>query len=105
MVASISANHVNTPESYVAAMRVRGIWRIGGKNYLEISKSMHSNNTYPTIYSLYLIGDGVTSLSKVIEFETEGEADNRIFDISGQQLSEKPAEGVYIQGGKKYVAQ
>ena len=28
-----------------------------------------------------------------------------IYDLMGRRLSEKPAKGYYIQGGKKYLAQ
>ncbi len=38
----------------------------------------------------------------VLEYEAEAEQDNTIYDLSGRKLTEKPAKGIYIQGGKKF---
>lgn len=108
VVATISADCVNTPESYAAYMSVRGIWRIDGKHYLEVRKEIY-NVTNVTgyskyIYALYLLGEGTSGARMVLEYEAEAEQDNTIYDLSGRRLSEKPASGYYIQGGKTYLA-
>lgn len=105
VVATISADCVNTPESYAAYMSVRGIWRIDGKHYLEVRKEIYNvtgNAKY--IYALYLLGEGTSGARMVLEYEAEAEQDNTIYDLSGRRLSEKPASGYYIQGGKTYLA-
>jgi hypothetical protein len=106
LLATISANHVNTPESFVSSMKVRGIWRIDGKHYLETSKSI-SNTTgpYNDICALYLLGEGTSGARMVLEYEAPAEPDNTIYDLSGRRLSEKPKSGYYIQGGKKYYVE
>ena len=108
-IATISADHVSTPESYVYAMKVRGIWRIDGKHYLEVYKEIanydgitYDGYSYVSSYALYLLGEGTLDARKVLEYEVPGEQDNTIFDLNGRQLSEKPESGYYIQGGKKY---
>ena len=105
VVATISADYVSTPESYAAYMSVRGIWRIDGKHYLEVEKDIYNvtgNAKY--IYALYLLGEGTSGARMVLEYEAEAEQDNTIYDLSGRRLSEKPASGYYIQGGKTYLA-
>ena len=109
VIATVSADHVNTPESYVDVMRVRGIWRIDGKHYLEVEKELKNRDeskydgySYVYSYALYLLGEGTLDARKVLEYVVPGEQDNTIFDLNGRQLSEKPASGYYIQGGKKY---
>lgn len=102
VIATISADHMNTPESYVSSMSVRGIWRIDGKHYLETRKSVSNTNYGVYSYALYLLGEGTLDARKVLEYEVPGEQDNTIFDLNGHQLSEKPESGYYIQGGKKY---
>lgn len=111
VIATISADHTNTPESYVYAMRVRGIWRIDGKHYLEISKELinrddgsYDGYIHVSSCALYLLGEGTLDARKVLEYEVPGEQDNTIFDLNGRQLSEKPASGYYIQGGKKFYS-
>lgn len=105
VIATVSADHVNTPESYVYSMSVRGIWRIDGKHYLETRKSVSNTDYGVYSYALYLLGEGTLDARKVLEYEVPGEQDNTIFDLNGRQLSEKPESGYYIQGGKKYLAQ
>lgn len=109
VIATVSANHVNTLESYVYSMRVRGIWRIDGKHYLEVEKELKNRDEsgydgyrYVYSYALYLLGEGTLGARKVLEYEVPGEQDNTIFDLKGRRLSEKPESGYYIQGGKKY---
>lgn len=105
VVATISADYVSTPESYVSIMRVSGIWRIDGKHYLEVRKSIdNGTGYYKYIYALYLLGEGTSGARMVLEYEAEAEQDNTIYDLSGRRLSEKPASGYYIQGGKTYLA-
>lgn len=106
VVATISADYVSTPESYVYNMSVRGIWRIDGKHYLEVRKDIDNGTVYSKyIYALYLLGEGTSGARMVLEYEAEAEQDNTIYDLSGRKLTEKPAKGIYIQGGKKYMAQ
>jgi len=106
VVATISADYVSTPESYVYNMRVQGIWRIDGKHYLEVRKGIENHTGYAKyIYALYLLGEGTSGARMVLEYEAEAKQDNTIYDLSGRKLTEKPAKGIYIQGGKKYLAQ
>lgn len=106
VVATISAEHANTPESFVSAMSVRGIWRINGKYYIETSKSLNGYESgYESYCAIYQVGEGTNGVRKVIEYETGVEPDNTIYDLSGRVLTEKPATGIYIQGGKKYLVQ
>ena len=101
VVATISAE--STPESYVYSMSVRGIWRIDGKHYLEVRKEIYSvTEASKNIYALYLLGEGTSGARMVLEYEAEAEQDNTIYDLSGRKLTEKPAKGIYIQGGKKF---
>lgn len=105
VVATISADYVSTPESYVYSMSVRGIWRIDGKHYLEVEKEIDNRNYTgyaKSIYALYLLGEGTSGARMVLEYEAEAEQDNTIYDLSGRKLTEKPAKGIYIQGGKKF---
>ena len=102
VVATISADYVSTPESYVYNMRVRGIWRIDGKHYLEVRKAISYATGSKNIYALYLLGEGTSGARMVLEYEAEAEQDNTIYDLSGRKLTEKPAKGIYIQGGKKF---
>ena len=103
VVATISADYVSTPESYVYNMRVQGIWRIDGKHYLEVRKGIENHTGYAKyIYALYLLGEGTSGARMVLEYEAEAEQDNTIYDLSGRKLTEKPAKGIYIQGGKKF---
>lgn len=104
VVATISADYVSTPESYVSIMRVSGIWRIDGKHYLEVRKSIDNGTGSKSINALYLLGEGTSGARMVLEYEAEAEQDNTIYDLSGRRLSEKPASGYYIQGGKTYLA-
>ncbi len=101
VVATISAE--STPESYVYSMSVRGIWRIDGKHYLEVRKEIYyATEASKYIYALYLLGEGTSGARMVLEYEAEAEQDNTIYDLSGRKLTEKPAKGIYIQGGKKF---
>ena len=102
VVATISADYVSTPESYVYNMRVRGIWRIDGKHYLEVRKAISYATGSKNIYALYLLGEGTSGARMVLEYEAEAKQDNTIYDLSGRKLTEKPAKGIYIQGGKKF---
>lgn len=103
VVATISADYVSTPESYVYNMRVQGIWRIDGKHYLEVRKGIENHTGYAKyIYALYLLGEGTSGARMVLEYEAEAKQDNTIYDLSGRKLTEKPAKGIYIQGGKKF---
>lgn len=104
VVATISADYVSTPESYVSIMRVSGIWRIDGKHYLEVRKSIDNGTGSKSINALYLLGEGTSGARMVLEYEAEAKQDNTIYDLSGRRLSEKPASGYYIQGGKTYLA-
>lgn len=104
VVATISADYVSTPESYVSIMRVSGIWRIDGKHYLEVRKSIDNGTGSKSINALYLLGEGTSGARMVLEYEAEAKQDNTIYDLSGRKLTEKPASGYYIQGGKTYLA-
>lgn len=106
LIASISANHENTPESYVSSMRVRRLWEIDGKHYLEISKSISEPMSVgENYYALYLLGEGTNGVKKVMEFKLPAnETDDTIYDLSGRVLNEKPAKGIYIQHGKKFLS-
>lgn len=109
LIATISANHENTPESYVSSMRVRGLWKMDGKHYLEISKSiskpMSDGESSESSCALYLLGEGTNGVKKVMEYKLPAnETDDTIYDLSGRVLNEKPAKGIYIQRGKKYIS-
>ena len=106
LIASISANHENTPESYVSSMRVRSIWEIDGKRYLEISKSISKPmSDGESSRALYLLGEGTNGVKKVMEYKLPAnETDDTIYDLSGRVLNEKPAKGIYIQRGKKFLS-
>ena len=106
LIASTSANHENTPESYVSSMRVRSIWEIDGKRYLEISKSISKPmSDGESSRALYLLGEGTNGVKKVMEYKLPAnETDDTIYDLSGRVLNEKPAKGIYIQRGKKFLS-
>ena len=106
LITSISANHENTPESYVSSMRVRSIWEIDGKRYLEISKSISKPMSVgESSRALYLLGEGTNGVKKVMEYKfPANETDDTIYDLSGRVLNEKPAKGIYIQRGKKFLS-
>lgn len=79
------------------------LWTINGKSYIQMNRRVDSK----AITEFYEIEKGSSNVRKVLEHETEAKAepDNTIYDLSGRVLSEKPATGIYIQGGKKYYAQ
>lgn len=109
LIASISANQENTPESYVSSMSVRGLWKMDGKHYLEISwyiDLMRDGIMDEEYYcTLYMLGEGTNGVKKVMEYKLPAnETDDTIYDLSGRVLNEKPAKGIYIQRGKKYIS-
>jgi hypothetical protein len=72
---------------------------------LEVEKEIYNatgNAKAKYIYALYLLGEGTSGARMVLEYEAEAEQDNTIYDLSGRKLTEKPAKGIYIQGGKKF---
>ena len=80
------------------------LWTINGKSYIQIVRGSDSGS----IIEFYEIEKGTSNVRKVLEREVPAEEKNEdatIFDLSGRKLTEKPATGVYIQGGKKYLAQ
>ena len=48
---------------------------------------------------MMVINDKVT---EVVNLRYTPDANASIYDLSGRQLSKKPARGYYIRGGKKY---
>ena len=87
-------------------MRVRSIWEIDGKRYLEISKSISKPmSDGESSRALYLLGEGTNGVKKVMEYKLPAnETDDTIYDLSGRVLNEKPAKGIYIQRGKKFLS-
>ena len=80
------------------------LWTINGKSYIQIVRS----NGETSIIEFYEIDKGTSNVRKVLEYEVPAEERNEdatIYDLSGRVLSEKPSNGYYIQGGKKYLAQ
>ena len=80
------------------------LWTINGKSYIQIVRS----NGETSIIEFYEIDKGTSNVRKVLEYEVPAEERNEdatIYDLSGRVLTEKPANGYYIQGGKKYLAQ
>lgn len=112
LVGKINANYNNSAESYVSDMEVYDFWVIDGKKYLEIRKGIYNPEvssygllgSSKTIYELYSIEGGLSNARMVLECEAPVKEDSTIYDLSGRVLNEKPATGVYIQGGKKYLA-
>lgn len=79
------------------------LWTINGKSYIQIVRGSDSGS----IIEFYEIEKGTSNVRKVLEREVPKEKMNEdatIYDLSGRVLNEKPATGVYIQGGKKYLA-
>lgn len=60
----------------------------------------NSDGTYSTVRLAF--NDNTTGINGII-FKTREEQEAPIYDLSGRRIS-KPAKGVYIQGGKKYIA-
>jgi len=80
------------------------LWTINGKSYIQIGRSIDGTD----IIEFYEIDKGTSNVRKVLEYEVPAEERNEdatIYDLSGRVLTEKPANGYYIQGGKKYLAQ
>lgn len=80
------------------------LWTVNGKSYIQIVRNGGSG----LIIEFYEIEKGTSNVRKVLEQEVPAEEmseDTTIYDLSGRVLTEKPATGVYIQGGKKYLAQ
>ncbi|MBP5798556.1 MAG: glycoside hydrolase family 5 protein [Prevotella sp.] len=44
-----------------------------------------------------------SSSTGIYEVQQDAPSDDRIYDLSGRRLSQKPEKGVYIQNGKKYI--
>lgn len=79
------------------------LWTINGKSYIQIERESDNG----LIIEFYEIEKGTSNVRKVLEQEVPAEEmseDTTIYDLSGRVLTEKPATGVYIQGGKKYLA-
>ncbi len=51
----------------------------------------------------YLIGSSSFTGAELVEADAKG-GDNRIYNLQGIRLNEKPAQGVYIMNGKKHLA-
>ena len=92
----------NTAENYVYNIRFNSILKINGKKYLEIRKAF-GNDYANTKYEIWSFDDDVNNVRKVAEYNGEAEPDNTIYDLNGRVLQEKPAQGIYIQNGRKYI--
>lgn len=47
--------------------------------------------------------DVVANIGKITNSTPRSVKDNVIYDLSGRRLSEKPREGMYVQGGRVYI--
>ncbi len=85
----------------------------GSRNFMCISSGNYPNPVVQWTYSdagsqYYLVenptldGNGeITGIDRIIS-ELGQMTDNTIYDVSGRRLSSVPAQGVYIQGRRKY---
>ena len=55
------------------------------------------------IYSI-VVGDAVVTAVEAVKVDNTAREDNRIFDMMGRELKHAPAQGIYIQNGKKHIA-
>jgi hypothetical protein len=48
--------------------------------------------------------DVVANIGKITNSTPRSVKNNVIYDLSGRRLSEKPTKGIYVQGGRVYIA-
>lgn len=74
-------------------------WRmyIGHDNVLIRSAHRYRGQSIRPVYD-----ESMSGIEPIL-LEQMNSSDNRIFDLTGRQLKEKPQKGFYIQNGKKYI--
>ena len=81
-----------------------------GTDEVFVRAYLTGNNSKVGFYDIYIANEGELSKERlekyangIEEMSVSRQADNRYFDLQGRALDGKPARGLYIFNGKKYV--
>ncbi len=81
-----------------------------GTDEVYVRAYLTGNNSKVGFYDIYIANEGELSKERlekyangIEEMSVSRQADNRYFDLQGRALDGKPARGLYIFNGKKYV--
>lgn len=81
-----------------------------GTDEVYVRAYLSANNSKAGFYDIYIANEGELSkqrlaeLSGIEEVERSTTGTQLIYDLQGRRLNGKPAHGLYIQNGRKYLA-
>ena len=79
-------------------------YRIGASLWVRASQVGNADALVENWLKTLTLPDGTSSIHNIQIDEQSESANSAIYDLNGRRLYQKPVQGIYIQNGKKYIA-